>query len=154
MVIAEKKRQKIRKQKPTPPLWGQSPTTTTTRESSSTSLLSSEQSQIPVSAMAATSLDQEDLQKSLQGLSIVIVHVKTALFPSYVDTSDTASTSKDESSGENGTTSTAAQGDNLEPIIDPRTMQVRILEELVEMETQENLGVHFVMAKQGMKIEC
>jgi hypothetical protein len=148
MVIAEKKRQKIRKQKPPPPLWGQS--TTTTRESASMSPLSSGLSQISVSPMAATSLNNhEDLRKSLQGLSIIIVHVKTALFPSFVATSETPSTGKE--GAENGT---SAEDIDDTPIIDPRTMQVRILDELVEMEMQENLGVHFVMAKQGMKIEC
>lgn len=125
--------------------------------------------------MAASRLNTEDLRKSLQGLSIIIVHVKTALFPSYSATDDpitpvsphaVAATAASPSTGaengrgkgvkgENAATTTASTATLVdEPLIDPRTMQTRILDELNEMELQENLGVHFVMAKQGMKIDC
>ena len=89
-----------------------------------------------------------------------------ALFPSYGATSSTVDTPPSPSSfttaenGDEGAGTEAREGSQrkvlsyAERLIDPRAMQERILEELSEMECEFGLGVHFIMAKQGMRIEC
>jgi hypothetical protein len=117
--------------------------------------------------MAANIVSDEELRSSLKGLSIVIIHVKMALFPSFCATTTTTDAPPSPSSitsfataenGEedSGTEAKQATSQHIinERLIDPRTMQERILEELEEMEVEAGLGVQFVMAKQGMKIEC
>lgn len=174
LVLAEKKRQKLRRQKASSP--GTSSVPSPSNESAPyTRLTPSQLPTIPVSPMAAGSISDEDLRSSLKGLSIVIIHVKMALFPSYC-----ATTTNPDSTPSPGSTNSFTTAENEESVssgkgvsdekekqqqqpghhafnerlIDPRTMQERILEELNEVESESELGVQFVMAKQGMKIEC
>ncbi|MCO5577668.1 hypothetical protein L7F22_031499 [Adiantum nelumboides] len=133
IVVAEKKRRLTRRQ-PAPP-----PPPSYPRSKLSVSQLPP----IPASPMAASSVQDSELHGSLEGLSIVIVHVKTALFPSF-EASPPSSSSP--SSGE--------EVEQRPRVVDPRTMQQRILEELRDMEHDVGLGVRFEMAKQGMRIDC
>lgn len=89
---------------------------------------------VPPSPLSAPG--SAELKGTLQGLTVVVIHVKQALFPSYAATSG----------GEGG-----EQG--AERVLDPRSMQERILQELNELEEENELGVRFVIAKQGMRIE-
>jgi hypothetical protein len=95
---------------------------------------------LPMAPAAPAFIAEAELRGSLQGLTFIIIHVKTALFPSFQ-----AAKSVDESAG-------AAPRPR---IIDPRTMRERILEELREMEEEMQLGARFEMAQSGMRIgEC
>lgn len=122
-------------------------------------------SQLPSIPTSPGDVKEEDLRGSLQGVNIVIIHVKMALFPSYgamsggVDTppSPSSFTTAENGEGVGMAEISAEKPKHLgfgEPLIDPRAMQERILEELTEMESEVELGVHFVMAKQGMRIDC
>ena len=75
----------------------------------------------------------------LSGLTVVIIHVKQALFPSFAKSDSTAPPD--------------APTDASGRVLDPRTMQERILQELEELEGEEGLGARFVIAKQGMRID-
>lgn len=78
-----------------------------------------------------------ELQGILKGLTVVIVHVKQALFPSFASSSQ-------------------LEEQSLPPdahVLDPRTMQERVLQELDERDAEVGLGVRFVISKQGMRIE-
>lgn len=92
-------------------------------------------------------MQDSELSGSLEGLSVVIVHVKTALFPSFEASPSTSE------AAENGGEAGKIEGPKPR-VIDPRTMQQRILEELRDMEHDVGLGVRFEMARQGMRIEC
>ncbi|PWN53996.1 hypothetical protein IE53DRAFT_309211 [Violaceomyces palustris] len=112
--------------------------------------------------------DQQSLRGTLKGLGIIIIHVKPSLFPTYAHDEikegsegegdhkekpapSSPSTPKVSSSSSNSRRrSTRESG----PKLDPRTMPDRILEELVEFEDEAGLGCRFVMAQQGMRIEC
>lgn len=147
MVLSEQRRQRIRKQKSSTQ-WNLTQENTSSLNSTSSQLAS-----IPTNPMSANVVSDEDLQKSLQGLSVVIIHIKAALFPSY-----RASTNISTPSSPNSNATEESNGGKRisfeESLVDPRTMPNRILEELVEMEMEAGLGVRFVIAKQGMKIEC
>lgn len=94
---------------------------------------------IPPSPLAAATADTQELQGILKGLTVIIIHVKQALFPSYAE----ATTNGDAESTETP----------VEPLLDPRTMQERIQQELDELDRERGLGVRFVVARQGMRIE-
>lgn len=152
MVLSEQRRQRIREQKSSPPL---------AQESSPQFLSNSSQlASIPTTPMSANVVSNEDLRCTLQDLHVVIVHIKAALFPSYrapanisTPSSPNSGTTEGTAEESNGTT-TLHDVAFEEPLVDPRTMPDRILEELNGMEMEAGLGVHFVIAKQGMKIEC
>ncbi|UZJ57431.1 hypothetical protein CBS101457_006751 [Exobasidium rhododendri] len=155
LVLVEKKRQRSRKQKHSTPaalsLSDDSPSKEGPRYTPSASAHTLSIPASPFAAAAANHTSDAELRDTLTGLSIVIIHVKTALFPSYCApaTSPTTAAKTDDGEGVNG-----AHFDAQERLVDPRTMQERILEELVEIEEEAGLGVRFVMAKQGMRIEC
>jgi hypothetical protein len=166
-VLSEQKRQKARRQKSSKSNLGLGHGATSQQEDDKpfTSLNASQIPSIPSSPMDASNILEEELRKSLQGLSIVIIHVKTALFPAYsaattkgsVASAGSPSSPGSLGTGENGETPNPADANHsayTTPLIDPRTMQERILEELEELEEEAGLGVRFVMAKQGMRIEC
>ncbi len=121
---------------------------------------------IPPSGNTAKRLSEEDLKGALSGLTLIIIHVKTALFPSFEAQQPPATTeaaggeeeSKEEmrrrSSGQSSSARTAASGESAPRRVDPRSMQQRILEELQETEAELQLGVRIEMAVQGQRIEC
>lgn len=128
---------------------------------------------IPALHTAESAIKDEELCNSLQGLSVVIIHVKTALFPSFEATPRVSSSSSTpvktaESEGACGgesasaprqerepkATTTSGSSPYSRPSIDSRSMQQRIEDELVEAEEHNGLGVRFVIAKQGMRIDC
>lgn len=132
---------------------------------------------IPALHTSERTITEDELSNSLTGLHVVIIHIKTALFPSFEATprpsnSSVSSYGTAENGSENGdgrrngsTTHTTDEGKSdaeaaakalpfVGRKIDPRSMQVRILQELNEIEEQAKLGVHFVIAAQGMRIEC
>ncbi|KAN0062882.1 3',5'-cyclic-nucleotide phosphodiesterase pde1 [Thecaphora frezii] len=90
-------------------------------------------------------IPDEEVEGQLQGLSVVIIHVKPALFPIFAAAQDDT-----ESATSGGSNGTGGGGEKL----DPRSMPVKILDELIEEENEMGLGVRFVMAQQGMRIEC
>lgn len=102
--------------------------------------------QIPALHTSERTIKNEELQGSLAGLSVVIIHVKTALFPSFQATPNSSATSNETNSKEKLEHSITH--------VDPRSMQDRILDELNEAEQQNGYGVRFIIAKQGMRIEC
>lgn len=157
VVVAERKRSIIRKQRRAADL-GKS----TTSEGASRRIYASQLPQIPALHTSERLITDEELQSSLEGLHVIIIHVKTALFPSFEATPrpSIASTSSYETA-ENGETTTPKHESKKSPSIgrasrpmDTRSMQKRILQELEEREEDIGLGVHFVMAQQGMRIDC
>ncbi|EST08367.1 Cyclic-AMP phosphodiesterase, class-II [Kalmanozyma brasiliensis GHG001] len=84
-----------------------------------------------------------ELRGQLQGLGVIVIHVKPALFPTFVNAATTDSTDDD-----------ATPIVNPEPILDHRTAPQKILDELEQEEQAAALGVRFVMAEKGMRIEC
>lgn len=103
---------------------------------------------IPALNTAESSIKSEELSESLHGLSVVIIHVKTALFPSFAASTAAGSAS----SSATGSSSSASTPD--ERHMDPRSMRDRIEDELNEAEEEHGYGVRFVMAQQGLRIEC
>ncbi|GAC75609.1 hypothetical protein PANT_16d00062 [Moesziomyces antarcticus T-34] len=98
-----------------------------------------------------------ELRGQLDGLGVIVIHVKPALFPTFVqDDAQPASPT----SAASGTSSmeAAAHGDDsdasAQPQLDPRTAPQKILDELQHEEHLAGLGVRFVMAEKGMRIEC
>lgn len=98
------------------------------------------------------SVATEDLRDVLKGLTVIIVHVKQALFPSYADAPEDASSPPSATDGD-GEAAAAKEKPEKAKVLDPRTMQVRLLQELREKEAETHMGVRFVMSKQGMRIE-
>lgn len=99
---------------------------------------------------AAVGISDEETISCLNGLAVVIIHVKTALFPSYArPPSSVVSERKDSTTSSNN-----SKNEDTPRAVDPRSMQDRILEELREVEADSNggLGVRFEMAEQGMRI--
>jgi len=163
VVVAERKRSSLRKQRRAA---DSSLGRSTTSEGASRKIYASQLPQIPALHTSERLITDEELQKSLEGLHVVIIHVKTALFPSYEATPrpSIASTSSYETA-ENGEPTTSKAELKKSPSIgraservsrpmDTRSMQKRILQELEEREEDIGLGVHFVMAQQGMRIDC
>ncbi|PWN35848.1 uncharacterized protein FA14DRAFT_160837 [Meira miltonrushii] len=161
VVVAERKRSRIRKQRKAADV-GKS----TTSEGASRRIYASQLPQIPALHTSERLITDEELRSSLDGLHVVIIHVKTALFPSYEATPrpSIASTSSYETA-ENGEPASSKADTKKSPSIgrtservnrpmDSRSMQKRILQELEEREEDIGLGVHFVMAQQGMRIDC
>jgi hypothetical protein len=100
------------------------------------------------------SVATEDLRDVLKGLTVIIVHVKQALFPSYADApEDASSPSASTDGGRDGEAAASKEKPEKAKVLDPRTMQVRLLQELREKEAETHMGVRFVMSKQGMRIE-
>lgn len=101
---------------------------------------------IPSSPLGATSHSTPaDLHGVLKGLTVIVIHAKQAFFPSY-------SGGGEGEEGSSGTASSPSSSRKGSRVLDPRTMQERILQELEEMEEENGLGVRFVMSKQGMRI--
>lgn len=100
------------------------------------------QSLIPPSPLLAPG--SSELRGLLSGLTVVIIHVKQALFPSYAES--------DKSAGVTGVEAKSPGGASGR-VLDPRSMQTRILQELTELEEEHELGARFVIAKQGMRLE-
>ncbi|CAO1624858.1 unnamed protein product [Sympodiomycopsis kandeliae] len=104
---------------------------------------------IPPSPLVPTSQSaMAGLKGVLSGLTVIIIHAKQAFFPSYSDEKD--DTSSTTASEEDTSNSGSRKGSR---VLDPRTMQERILQELEEVEEENGLGVRFVMSRQGMRIE-
>lgn len=105
---------------------------------------------------AGAGISDEEMLSTLKGLAVVIIHVKTALFPSYARPPNTSNSST--SGRKDSTTSSInSKNDDNARAVDPRSMQDRILQELreVEADPEGGLGVRFEMAEQGMRIgEC
>ncbi|PWY99339.1 hypothetical protein BCV70DRAFT_143055, partial [Testicularia cyperi] len=112
-----------------------------------------------------------ELRGQLAGLGVIIIHVKPALFPSYVQedsvpaspTSATASSSASSAAAAAHGHGEQQEGDedanvsarDCKPAqLDPRTAPQKILDELNQEEHLAQLGVRFVMAEKGMRIEC
>ena len=118
---------------------------------------------IPPSASAARAgrpqFSDEDLRGALEGMSIVIIHVKTALFPSFErapskgNAAGSATGDGADKSNERRRSSANSGGSTQPRKIDPRSMQQRILEELREMEKDLGLGIRIELAQQGQRIE-
>jgi hypothetical protein len=169
-VVAERKRSSARKERNT------ATTSFNSRNAGSEGafrrLMASQLPPIPALHTSEKTITEEELHNSLAGLHVVIIHIKTALFPSYeatprpsnssVSSYGTAENGSEAGGHTNGSTthesSDAEKTAKAMPFvgrkIDPRSMQVRILQELNEIEEQAKLGVHFVIAAQGMRIEC
>ncbi|TKY88218.1 hypothetical protein EX895_002928 [Sporisorium graminicola] len=119
--------------------------------------------------------DQDsELQGQLAGLGVIVIHVKPALFPTFVQEEDAplAAAAAEEPPSPTSTTSAsssleaAAHGEDFEseaettplaapePRLDHRTAPQKILDELNQEEQAAMLGVRFVMAEKGMRIEC
>ncbi|SNX86612.1 uncharacterized protein MEPE_05321 [Melanopsichium pennsylvanicum] len=125
--------------------------------------------------------DQDsELKGQLQGLGVIIIHVKPSLFPTFVQQEEeeeeqmmepgsprsTVSGSsslaaaahgldaEDEAARQSEIESEMEQGEVLEPRLDLRTAPQKILDELNEEELRAQLGVRFVVAEKGMRIEC
>ena len=110
-----------------------------------------------------------ELRGQLQGLGVIVIHVKPALFPTFVQ-DEASSPSSPTMSTASGSSSlaAAAHGDEVEtetetemtptvapePRLDHRTAPQKILDELNQEEKAAMLGVRFVMAEKGMRIEC
>lgn len=163
VVTAERKRSRVRKQrKAADSNAGKS----SNSEGASKRIYASQLPQIPALHTSERLITDEELHGSLNGLHVVIIHVKTALFPSYEATPrpSIASTSSYETAENGESTKMKPEGkkspsitrtsERLERPIDVRSMQKRILQELEEREEDIGLGVHFVMAQQGMRIDC
>ena len=107
--------------------------------------------QIPPSAASAQQFSDADLRGALEGLTVVIIHIKTALFPSFEAQPKEENTDSErrQSTGQSGSSGAAAPRK-----VDPRRMQQRILEELREMESELQLGLRIELAEQGQRIEC
>lgn len=107
-------------------------------------------SMVPPSPLSVP--DSAELRGTLSGLNVVVIHVKQALFPSVAEG---ASNSTDSGSSGGGASSTSSRGGNGGGgrMLDPRTMQERILQELEELDVENGLGVRFIIAKQGMRLE-
>ena len=102
---------------------------------------------------AGAGISDEEMLSTLKGLAVVIIHVKTALFPSYARPSNSSTSGRKDST----TSSINSKNDDNARAVDPRSMQDRILQELreVEADPEGGLGVRFEMAEQGMRIgEC
>ncbi|EPQ27338.1 uncharacterized protein PFL1_05260 [Pseudozyma flocculosa PF-1] len=101
-------------------------------------------------------IDDEEVRGQLEGLAVIIIHVKPALFPTFMPAADDDDDDDDDNDSEHidgdgdGGDATRECGKRL----DPRSMPVKILDELNEEEGEVGLGVRFVMAQQGMRIEC
>lgn len=110
-----------------------------------------------------------ELRGQLQGLGVIIIHVKPALFPTFVQhdpeteagraspTSSSADGSQSSSLAAADHSHTAASASDhkaVEPILDQRSAPQKILDELNLEEHLARLGVRFVMAEKGMRIEC
>ncbi|KDN45746.1 hypothetical protein K437DRAFT_274143 [Tilletiaria anomala UBC 951] len=111
---------------------------------------------IPPSASAARAQMQatdEELKGILEGLSVVVIHIKTALFPSFQAPAPSAN--GEDAAAERRRSAASGASVNVGPrIIDPRSMQHRILEELRENESELQLGLRIELAEQGQRIEC
>lgn len=157
-------------------------------EGASRRILASQLPPIPALHTSERTIKDDELSGSLDGLHIVIIHVKTALYPSYAttprlsnaSTSSYATAENDETNAGSATvlaeTTNISETSRNDPgpdvgvrqataspdlardrdgrAIDPRTMPQRILEELEEKDRDLGLGVRFVMAQQGMRIDC
>lgn len=90
----------------------------------------------------------EELRGQLEGLGVIVIHVKPALFPTFVtdevEGSDGGSTRGELHGGE----------EEVQPRLDERSAPQKILDELNQEELEARLGVRFVMAEKGMRIEC
>lgn len=113
--------------------------------------------------MGGNVYDQDsELRGQLAGLGVIVIHVKPALFPMFVqETEEVPGTPTSATSSTNA----ATHGDTLgadeeeeqvqvEPKLDLRTAPQKILDELCQEEESAGLGVRFVMAEKGMRIEC
>ncbi|CAO1633039.1 unnamed protein product [Parajaminaea phylloscopi] len=119
----------------------------------------SPQAMIPPSPLSAPG--SAELKGMLAGLTVVVIHVKQALFPSFAHKASSPRASGDRVANENGDDGDGdgeAAGSSQSPedstrVLDPRSMQTRILQELNELEEEHELGARFVIAKQGMRLE-
>lgn len=107
-----------------------------------------------------------ELRGQLAGLGVIVIHVKPALFPTFVQEEEPASPTSS-TSAVSAALAAAASGDAdadadedatpmpaPEPQLDHRTAPQKILDELNQEEQAAMLGVRFVMAEKGMRIEC
>ncbi len=111
-----------------------------------------------------------ELRGQLQGLGVIVIHVKPALFPTFVQDeaaaapeSPTSTTSASSSlvvaaahgnAGDEEQEVLEAEVELPTPKQDHRTAPQKILDELKQEEELAQLGVRFVMAEKGMRIEC
>jgi hypothetical protein len=90
-------------------------------------------------------------------LGVIVIHVKPALFPTFVQ-DDAQPASPTSAASGSSSMEAAAHGDDsdaaAQPQLDPRTAPQKILDELQHEEHLAGLGVRFVMAEKGMRIEC
>lgn len=114
--------------------------------------------------------DQDsELRGQLVGLGVIVIHVKPALFPTFVQEDEAPTGAQDPPSPTSTTSASsslaaAAHGQDIdadatpqaapEPRLDHRTAPQKILDELNQEEQAAMLGVRFVMAEKGMRIEC
>lgn len=109
--------------------------------------------------------DQDsELGGQLAGLGVIVIHVKPALFPMFVQHPDAEVPGRPvpgTPTSATSSTNVAAHGEeerelemDAEPKLDTRTAPQKILDELCEEEESAGLGVRFVMAEKGMRIEC
>lgn len=98
-----------------------------------------------------------ELRGQLDGLGVIVIHVKPALFPTFVQ-DDAQPASPTSAASGSSSMEAAAHGDDsdaaAQPQLDPRTAPQKILDELQHEEHLAGLGVRFVMAEKGMRIEC
>ncbi|SPO30052.1 uncharacterized protein UTRI_05891 [Ustilago trichophora] len=106
-----------------------------------------------------------ELRGQLAGLGVIVIHVKPALFPTYVqeEVQQEPQSPTSDASSANSSVEVAAHGQDvegeerevvIEPKLDHRTAPQKILDELNQEEQMAGLGVKFVMAEKGMRIEC
>lgn len=127
-------------------------TATPTTKNFSRPILSEPLPVVPASPLDPTSAD---LRNVLRGLNVIVIHAKQAFFPSYAGEGEGGGEEEKggKTSGEDATLSSPSSSRKGSRVLDPRTMQERILQELQEVEEESGLGVRFIMSKQGMRIE-
>lgn len=105
--------------------------------------------------------DLRSLRGSLEGLTLIVIHVKSALYPSYgpgfsrrrkADHTSDVPGDDSASDGQEGQRDVEEEDETFCP--DPRSMQYRILTELRAWERRARLGIRIELARQGQRIEC
>ena len=108
-----------------------------------------------------------ELRGQLQGLCVIVIHVKPALFPTFIQDEElvapasprsTVSASSSLAAAAHGTEDEMSQESHSDrqpqPRLDRRTAPQKILDQLQQEELIAQLGIRFVMAEKGMRIEC
>lgn len=120
---------------------------------------------------ASNTYDRDaELRGQLAGLGVIIIHVKPALFPTFLSEEESTRASTPHSSTDEAGHGHATDESSTSPadvhadaamtsrsaslIVDPRTAPHKILDQLNDEELKARLGIRFVMAEKGMRIEC